>query len=106
VDTGLALVEGAFYTITIQLQDRAGNPQTTVSNAYIYSYSAYGVGPVGNVNNTGASANKVDNADVATMKAAMGSRPGTAKWNPVCDLNKDGVIDSKDLAILMKNFGK
>jgi hypothetical protein len=40
------------------------------------------------------------------MQAAYGSAAGSPNWNPACDLNGDGKVDVKDLAILAKNYGK
>ncbi len=105
VATGLGLTDGAFYTVTFTFQDKAGNPATTVSNAMVYFDSTVG-GPVGNVDNAGASANVVDDADVAKLRSVMGARLGDPNWNPVCDLNHDNVIDTRDLAILRAHYGE
>jgi len=105
VDTKLSLVDGAFYTVTFSFIDKAGNPATTVSNALIYFDSNYGKGAVGNVVNEDG-LNIVNDADVARIKSAMGARPGSPNWNPACDLNKDNVIDAKDLMILNAHYGE
>ena len=82
VDTGLTLVEDAFYTVTFQLNDKAGNPATTMSNGMVFYDSDYGKGPVGNIANEDG-LNIVNNADVLKMQNVMGSRPGDPNWNPV-----------------------
>ena len=71
VSTGLALVEEAFYTITLQFSDMAGNPATTMSNGMVFFDSNYGKGPVGNVANEDG-LNIVNNADVLKMQRRHG----------------------------------
>jgi Bacterial protein of unknown function (DUF922)/Dockerin type I domain len=56
----------------------------------------------GDINND----NVVDDADYQLLRAAFGSRPGDANWNPQADLNCDGVVDQADLQLLQSNFGK
>ena len=105
VDTGFALVNGAFYTVTLQFLDRAGNPPATVSNAMVFFDKNYGKGPVGNIANEDG-LNEVNDADVQKLKSVMGARPGSVNWNPACDLNKDNVIDAKDLMLLNSHYGE
>jgi parallel beta-helix repeat protein len=49
---------------------------------------------------------KVDWKDVCKVLMALGSRPGTRRWDPACDINHDGIINCKDLAAVLKNLGK
>lgn len=49
---------------------------------------------------------RVDGYDLILWGMAFGSDPSKANWNPLADLNGDGVVDGKDLAILASNFGK
>jgi hypothetical protein len=103
VDTGFTLIDGAFYTVSFEATDLAGNT-ATVSNAMVFHDGNYGVGPVGNVDNEDG-LNIVNDADVARLKAAMGSRPGDPDWDPASDLDRNNVIDQKDLMILMQRYG-
>ncbi|MGA3291107.1 MAG: dockerin type I repeat-containing protein [Candidatus Bathyarchaeia archaeon] len=49
---------------------------------------------------------KVNLADLVTIAKALGSTPGTPRWNPYCDLNGDGKVNLQDLCIALHNFGK
>ncbi|MEK6742177.1 MAG: Ig-like domain-containing protein [Nitrospirota bacterium] len=102
----VTLVDGTFYTVSFAATDMAGNPATTVSNALVFFDSQYGKGPMGNVDNTGTSADIVDNADVIKLQDALGTRPGDGRWNPVCDLDRNNVIDARDLMILHSHYGQ
>ena len=42
--------------------------------------------------------------DLAYFMAAMGSRVGESNYNPLADLNGDGVIDNADLALFLAAF--
>jgi hypothetical protein len=48
----------------------------------------------------------VNLADLVTIAKALGSTPGTPRWNPYCDLNGDGKVNLQDLSIALHNFGK
>ncbi|MFQ5455595.1 MAG: choice-of-anchor D domain-containing protein [Nitrospirota bacterium] len=50
--------------------------------------------------------NRVDGYDLNRLEIAIGSEEGDPNWDPVADINNDGIIDDLDFAILMKNFGK
>jgi len=56
---------------------------------------------LGDVNKDGI----IDTTDLNLLKAAYESRPGAPNWNPDCDLNGDGVVDLKDVAIASKHYG-
>jgi len=43
--------------------------------------------------------------DLAVLARAFGSYPGASNWNPKADLNQDGVVNMRDAAILLDNFG-
>ena len=105
VVTNMTLVNGTFYTVMFQFQDKAGNPPATVSNRMVFYDTNYGNGRVGDIANEDG-LNMVNEADVAKMLSVMGSRPGDSNWNPSCDLNKDNRIDQKDLMILRMHFGE
>jgi hypothetical protein len=49
---------------------------------------------------------KVDARDVSRVARAYGSRPGSPKWDPKCDLNNDGKVDVKDVSGCARNYGK
>jgi hypothetical protein len=49
---------------------------------------------------------KVDMADIAIAAAAFGSYPGHSRWNPVADVNKDHIINLRDIAPIAQRFGK
>ena len=50
--------------------------------------------------------NRINTTDRRLISVANGSKPTSANWNPKADLNGDGVVDSKDYAILYKNYGR
>jgi hypothetical protein len=56
---------------------------------------------VGSVDGDGV----VDDRDVQILKSSMGGRPGDPNWNPACDLDRNNVIDQKDMMILLQHFG-
>ncbi len=57
---------------------------------------------VGDVNHDG----KVNWIDLWLITKALGSSPGSPRWNPACDLNGDGKINIQDLNIAFQNLGK
>jgi hypothetical protein len=48
--------------------------------------------------------NRIDDADLRLLSAAIGSNPLSPNWNPNADLNGDGIVNGNDLAILYKNL--
>ena len=42
--------------------------------------------------------------DALVLWNAFGSTPGARNWNPACDFNEDGVVDTFDCLILWGNF--
>jgi len=106
VNTNLSLIDGAFYTVSFDATDMAGNPATTVSNAMVYQDSNYGSLPIGNVDNSGTSTSRVDGFDFIKLSFAFGSRSGDSNWNPICDLDNSGKVDGNDLIVLGTHFGE
>jgi parallel beta-helix repeat protein len=49
---------------------------------------------------------KVDWRDLFWVLMALGSRPGSRRWNPACDVNNDGVVNCRDLLAVTKDLGK
>jgi len=49
---------------------------------------------------------KVNMIDIAIVCAAFGSYPGHSGWNPVADVNKDHMVDLRDIAMVARRFGK
>ena len=47
---------------------------------------------------------KVDCKDIARVKFFFGARRNQVKWDPRVDLNGDGVIDVRDLAIVSQHL--
>jgi uncharacterized delta-60 repeat protein len=106
VTPSFTLVDGTFYTVSFAATDLAGNSATTVSNALVYFDSKYDPVLQGNVDNTGSSSNLVDNADVLKLEQALRTRPGDRNWNPVCDLDRNNVVNDRDLFILHSHYGQ
>ena len=43
--------------------------------------------------------------DVAYEVRHFGTNSSSPNWDPVCDLNGDGVVNMKDIALLVRHFG-
>jgi hypothetical protein len=56
---------------------------------------------LGDVNRDGV----IDDLDMQRLQAAYGSTPTSPNWDKDCDLNGDGKVDMKDIAIASKNYG-
>lgn len=50
--------------------------------------------------------NTISSADYSLAREAFGSNSSSANWNPNIDFNLDGIINSADLAIILKNMTK
>jgi hypothetical protein len=45
-------------------------------------------------------------SDIAIVARAFGSKPGSSNWNPNADINGDGIVNMKDIALVARNFGQ
>ena len=89
------------YAFTIRVTDALGIASST---AYQWVILAT---PPGNVDfATPGSVNRVDGYDLIALDIVFGTTAGSPGWNPLADLNRDGVINDADLSILQENFGK
>lgn len=96
------LTDGVIYYFAVTAYDLSGN-ESDFSNEV--SKSILGT-PPGNIDTfTPESANRVDGYDLISLEVAWGSTPLSAHWNPLADLNGDGIISQLDLNILIQNFG-
>ncbi len=50
--------------------------------------------------------NAVGISDFVRLRAAFGTSPGSANWNPLADLDGSGTVNVADFLILRKNFGQ
>jgi hypothetical protein len=48
----------------------------------------------------------VDIRDFQIVAAAFGPTPSSPNWNPYADVNGDGKVDIRDIALVAKNYGK
>ncbi len=55
----------------------------------------------GDINND----NRIDITDLTLLSLAYNSKPGDEHWNPLADLNVDGMINASDLALITQNYG-
>jgi ABC-type transport system substrate-binding protein len=68
---------------------------STIMNGYVYQWRI-----PGDTNGD----NQVTYIDLGTLCIAYWSTPADSNWNPSADLNHDGVVDYKDLALLSQNY--
>ena len=59
-------------------------------------------GVVGDVNGD----EKVDWRDLLRITLALGSTPGTRRWNSACDLNGDNQVNLADLYMALTHYGE
>jgi hypothetical protein len=83
---------GHHYAFESIAHDKAGNRQTSGSG-YGGVIQVPAVMPA-NVNGD----TRIDCADVALVKAAFGKKTGQSGFDPRADINKDGIVDIRDLA--------
>lgn len=86
---------GTVSTVTFSAQD-AGNADAR--NYATLSSSVIAPPLVGDVNRDG----RVDCDDLGIVRASFGTRPNSGKFNPTVDLDTNGVIDVRDLAIISR----
>jgi len=48
---------------------------------------------------------RVNMVDVAYLVIRFDTKPGSPKWDPTADLNGDGIVNMKDVNVVMSNFG-
>ncbi len=48
----------------------------------------------------------IDSIDLAIIKAAFGSTPSDANWNPACDFDGNSRIDILDVEVIVQSYGK
>jgi hypothetical protein len=94
-------VKPGIYTVTLQITDATG---VSSSMTYVWAILA---NPPGNVDfTTVGSEYRVDGYDLIAMGMAWKTTNGSPGWNPLADLNSDGIINWADLRILRANFGR
>lgn len=94
-------VKPGIYTFTLQITDATG-----VSSSVTYTWAIL-ANPPGNVDfTTVGSENRVDGYDLIALSMALETTNGSPGWNPLADLNSDGIINGADISILQMNFGK
>lgn len=94
-------VKPGIYTFTLQITDSTG-----VSSSVTYTWAIL-ANPPGNVDfTTPGSENRVDGYDLIALSMALETTNGSPGWNPLADLNSDGIINGADISILQMNFGK
>ena len=96
------LTDGVIYYFAVTAYDLSGN-ESDFSNEI--SKSILG-GPPGNIDtSTPESMNRVYGYDLISLELAWGSTPLSTHWNPLADLDGNGIINQSDLDILIQNFG-
>ncbi len=50
--------------------------------------------------------NRIDNRDLIALRNALGSSANSPNWNPLADLNGDGVVNMTDFNLLRTNYGR
>lgn len=110
-------ISGVFNGLSL-----AGLNQGTTYTAYIKTpaqiatASAFTVSPTTTKLNAGAALklisgdlnedNVINSADYSIAKAALGSNPNSKNWNSNVDFNLDGLINTLDISLIIKNIGK
>ena len=75
--------------------------RTSASASTALEIAIWGNSCVGDVTRDG----RTDAADVAAVRAALGTAPGDLLFNPDADVDKDGRITNADLNIVMRDLG-
>lgn len=96
------LDEGIIYYFSVTAYDDLGN-ESGFSNEV--SKAILGT-PPGNIDiYTPASAFRVDGYDLISLELTWGLTRLDTNWNPMADLDSNGLIDQSDLDILIQNYG-
>ena len=96
------LTDGSLYYFAVTAYDLSGN-ESDFSNEV--KKIILGI-PPGNIDtSTPESMNRVDGYDLISLELAWGSTPLSTNWNPMADLDGNGIINQSDLDILIQNFG-
>lgn len=96
------LTDGAIYYFAVTAYDLSGN-ESNFSNEVNKTILSI---PPGNIDtSTPASVNRVDGYDLISLELAWESTPFNTHWNPLADLDGNGIINQSDLDILIQNFG-
>ena len=88
---------GAIDTLTFNAVSTA---DANVQNSAVLSSSVVAAKVLGDVNGDGV----VNCSDLALIKASFGSRSGAPAFNPDVDLDSNGLIDIRDLAIAARQL--
>lgn len=97
-----SLAIGQTYYFAVSDYDLLGE-ESPYSNEVLKTFLAL---PPGNIDlMTVPSAVRVDGYDLFSLESAWGATPADLRWNPLADLDSNGMIDGSDLNILMTNFG-
>jgi hypothetical protein len=98
--SGTPTVPGIF-TFTLRVTDGTG-----VSSDGQYAWVIL-ADPPGNIDfSSMGSESRVDGYDLAALEKALGATSDSPHWNPMADLEGNGIIDGMDLSILSGNFGE
>lgn len=90
-----ATAVGTVSTLTFSAED-TGNPDAR--NYATLSSTVIAPPLAGDVNRDG----RVDCDDLGIVRASFGSRPGSGKFDPNVDLDVNGVVDVRDLALVSR----
>lgn len=96
------LSEGRGYYFAVTAYDIAGN-ESDFSNEVIKRIPGIIPGNIDTI--TPGSVNRVDGYDLIALERAFGTTPVSANWNPLADIDGNGMVDQQDLGILIGNFG-
>ena len=96
------LEDGISYYFAVTAYDTSDN-ESNFSNEV--SKILLGI-PLGNIDHTSnGSETRVDGYDLIALEMVLGATYVSGNWNPLADLDTNGVIDSVDVDILINNFG-
>ncbi|MBI4714703.1 MAG: hypothetical protein HY760_01940 [Nitrospirae bacterium] len=96
------LVEGKIYYFAVSAYDSEGN-ESFFSNEV--RKTILGI-PPGNIDlSASGSEGRVDGYDLIALELARGATPADSRWNPMADLDGNGIVDGGDLEILERHYG-